>query len=48
MLPKSKLGRAMFHKLGIRGQKHPHQAQKPQALSVKKKSPKDKKVRKER
>jgi large subunit ribosomal protein L13 len=37
MLPKSKLGRAMFHKLKVyAGEKHPHQAQKPQALSVKK------------
>jgi len=37
MLPKTKLGRAMFHKLKVyAGEKHPHQAQKPQALSVKK------------
>jgi len=37
MLPKSKLGRAMFHKLKVyAGEKHPHQAQKPQALNVKK------------
>ena len=36
MLPKSKLGRAMFHKLKVyAGDKHPHQAQKPQALAVK-------------
>lgn len=31
MLPKTKLGRAMFHKLKVyAGEKHPHQAQKPQ------------------
>jgi len=37
MLPKTKLGRAMFHKLKVyAGEKHPHQAQKPQALNVKK------------
>ena len=37
MLPKTKLGRAMFHKLKVyAGAKHPHQAQKPQALTVKK------------
>jgi large subunit ribosomal protein L13 len=36
MLPKTKLGRAMFHKLKVyAGEKHPHQAQKPQALKVK-------------
>jgi large subunit ribosomal protein L13 len=36
MLPKTKLGRAMFHKLKVyAGEKHPHQAQKPQALAVK-------------
>lgn len=36
MLPKTKLGRAMFHKLKVyAGEKHPHQAQKPQALNVK-------------
>ncbi len=35
MLPKTKLGRAMFHKLKVyAGPKHPHQAQKPQALSL--------------
>ena len=35
MLPKTKLGRAMFHKLKVYvGPKHPHQAQKPQPLSV--------------
>ena len=33
MLPKSKLGRAMARKLKVyRDDKHPHQAQKPQAL----------------
>jgi large subunit ribosomal protein L13 len=38
MLPKTKLGRAMFHKLKVYpGEKHPHQAQKPQPLTVKKK-----------
>ncbi len=37
MLPKTKLGRAMFHKLKVyAGEKHPHQAQKPQGLAVKK------------
>jgi large subunit ribosomal protein L13 len=36
MLPKTKLGRAMFHKLKVyAGEKHPHQAQKPQPLAVK-------------
>jgi large subunit ribosomal protein L13 len=36
MLPKTKLGRAMFGKLKVyTGDKHPHQAQKPQALAVK-------------
>jgi large subunit ribosomal protein L13 len=35
MLPKTKLGRAMFAKLKVyAGPKHPHQAQKPQALSL--------------
>ncbi len=35
MLPKTKLGRAMFHKLKVYGgAKHPHQAQKPQTLSL--------------
>ena len=30
MLPKTKLGRAMFHKLKVyAGDVHPHQAQKP-------------------
>ena len=32
MLPKTKLGRQMFGKLKVyRGEKHPHQAQKPEA-----------------
>ncbi|HWX24379.1 MAG TPA: 50S ribosomal protein L13 [Vicinamibacteria bacterium] len=36
MLPKTKLGRAMFHKLKVyAGTTHPHKAQKPQALAVK-------------
>ena len=36
MLPKTKLGRAMFHKLKVYpGDAHPHQAQKPRALTVK-------------
>ncbi len=35
MLPKTKLGRAMFHKLKVyAGAKHPHQAQKPQPLNL--------------
>lgn len=35
MLPKSKLGRAMFHKLKVyAGSDHPHQAQKPQPLNL--------------
>jgi large subunit ribosomal protein L13 len=35
MLPKTKLGRAMFGKLKVyAGEKHPHQAQKPQALAL--------------
>jgi large subunit ribosomal protein L13 len=35
MLPKTKLGRAMGSKLKVyRGDKHPHQAQKPEALKV--------------
>jgi len=34
MLPKTKLGRAMARKLKVyRGDKHPHQAQKPEALA---------------
>ena len=36
MLPKTKLGRAMFHKLKVyAGETHPHQAQRPQAVAVK-------------
>jgi large subunit ribosomal protein L13 len=35
MLPKTKLGRQMKSKLKIyRGEKHPHQAQKPEALAA--------------
>jgi large subunit ribosomal protein L13 len=35
MLPKTKLGRAMYQKLKVYGgAKHPHQAQKPQTLSL--------------
>ncbi len=35
MLPKSKLGRQMITKLNVyRGDKHPHQAQKPEALQL--------------
>ncbi len=35
MLPKSKMGRAMASKLKVyRGEKHPHQAQKPEALAL--------------
>jgi len=35
MLPKTKLGRAMFHKLKVyAGDGHPHQAQKPRPLSI--------------
>ena len=37
MLPKTKLGRAMFLKLKVYvGDKHPHQAQKPEALAIRK------------
>ena len=37
MLPKTRLGRAMFQKLKVySGGTHPHQAQKPQALALKK------------
>ncbi len=37
MLPKSKLGRAMARKLKVyKGDRHPHQAQKPEALAVNK------------
>ena len=36
MLPKTKLGRAMFHKLKVyAGDQHPHQAQKPQPVRLK-------------
>jgi large subunit ribosomal protein L13 len=36
MLPKTKLGRAMFHKLKVyAGDRHPHQAQKPKPMPVK-------------
>jgi len=35
MLPKSKLGKQMYRKLQVyAGPKHPHDAQKPQALAV--------------
>ena len=35
MLPKNKLGKQMFTKLKVyRGDKHPHQAQKPQLLAA--------------
>jgi len=35
MLPKTKLGRAMFAKLKVyTGEKHPHQAQRPQPIAV--------------
>jgi large subunit ribosomal protein L13 len=35
MLPKTKLGRAMARKLKVyRGDKHPHQAQKPEAVAL--------------
>jgi large subunit ribosomal protein L13 len=35
MLPKSKMGRSMAKKLKVyRGDKHPHQAQKPEGLSL--------------
>ena len=36
MLPKTKLGRAMFHKLKVyAGSSHPHQAQKPKNVTLK-------------
>ena len=36
MLPKTKLGRAMFHKLKVyAGDTHPHQAQKPKTVTLK-------------
>ena len=39
MLPKSKLGRKQFKKLKVyRGSTHPHEAQKPLALSVREKA----------
>jgi len=35
MLPKNKLAAHMFSKLNVyRGEKHPHEAQKPQALQL--------------
>ena len=35
MLPKTKLGRAMAKKLKVyRGEKHPHEAQKPEAMTI--------------
>jgi len=35
MLPKTRLGRAMFHKLKVyAGDAHPHKAQKPQAMAI--------------
>ncbi|MGO9520142.1 MAG: uL13 family ribosomal protein, partial [Candidatus Korobacteraceae bacterium] len=35
MLPHTKLGRAMASKLKVyKGDKHPHQAQKPEALAA--------------
>ncbi|MCU0577146.1 MAG: 50S ribosomal protein L13 [Desulfobacterota bacterium] len=35
MLPKNSLGRAMFKKLKVyAGEKHPHEAQKPQAITL--------------
>jgi large subunit ribosomal protein L13 len=38
MLPKTKLGRVMFLKLKVyAGDSHPHQAQKPERINVKKK-----------
>lgn len=39
MLPKTKLGRAMFLKLKVySGASHPHQAQKPQPLAIQKRA----------
>ncbi len=36
MLPKTKLGKQMYRKLKVyAGDKHPHAAQKPVALSIK-------------
>jgi len=41
MLPKTKLGRAMFQKLKVyAGDKHPHQAQQPQPITLPSASPK--------
>jgi len=35
MLPKSKLGRQMISKMKVyKGSKHPHQAQKPEAMAL--------------
>ena len=35
MLPKGRLGRAMFRKLKVyKGEKHPHEAQRPEVLTV--------------
>ena len=35
MLPKTKMGRAMGKKLKVyKGDKHPHEAQKPEAISA--------------
>jgi large subunit ribosomal protein L13 len=40
MLPKTKLGRAMFHKLKVYpGDVHPHQAQKPKSVVLAAKKP---------
>jgi large subunit ribosomal protein L13 len=37
MLPKTRLGRAMYTKLKVyAGEKHPHQAQKPQPVAASK------------
>jgi large subunit ribosomal protein L13 len=39
MLPKNKMGRAMAKKLKVyKGDRHPHEAQKPQALSLAKRA----------
>jgi large subunit ribosomal protein L13 len=39
MLPKTKLGRAMFGKLKVyQGETHPHQAQKPQPTSIRRRA----------
>ena len=35
MLPKTKLGKQMISKLNVyRGEKHPHEAQKPEAMAL--------------